>query len=87
MSINHKGLHASSWSPRACGPVWIGPCRDSAPVKEAGTTAPFAHLFDKFSNNVICKKFEIAHFWLICWLGMIENQSNQSKVIYEPICG
>ena len=51
------------------------------------TGAPFGRLFDKFFNDFICKKFQIAFFCLICRFGMVENQNNQSRVIYDPICG
>lgn len=58
---------------------WCG--RNSAvPVPVRGvrevaeTWAPSCCLFDKFFNNVIFKKFEIALLCLICRFGVIENQ-------------
>ena len=41
----------------------------------AETGASFSQLFDKFYNNFISKKIEIALFCLIYRFGMIKNQN------------
>ena len=71
---------AETLLPWPCLSPWGG--RGGGESRDGGS---FCSLVWSFFDNVMSKKFEIALFCLICRFGMVENQNNQSSVIYDPI--